>query len=481
MPRNPINNESSRQFIFHLFECLNAPNADKTIVDTALRETGEHFGFGCGFVYEMDHSGVFHLCEHFRNYDSPLDEHFQIEDSIPRSKVSTFSENPFLIRILVNGVLPQEDADIAGARRIFASSTFIIAPVADAKGRLIALVGMADRRTHAHFNDDTLSAAKMALGLLVTRVRIRVLECRLDDAKNSLGAILDNLGIDIYVNDFETHEILYVNRSMAAPYGGIGSLLGRKCWKALYQDKIRQCDFCPQFKLLDENGKPTKVYSWDYRRPFDGSWFRVFSGAFRWLDGRLAHVVSSVDITENKRNEALIARMADYDQLTDLPNRRKLQKNCAQAINNDGSGYLVFIDFDNFKLINDREGHQAGDDFLCRIARILREYFPADNVAHRYGGDEFVLLLPRIDHAELKSSLRSLLKRFARPRIFNGRPYTCRASMGVARFPEDSQNATALLELSDQMMYRAKENGKGIICFSDGLILTENGDLSYED
>jgi alkyl hydroperoxide reductase subunit AhpC len=55
---------------------------------------------------------------------------------------------------------------------------------------------------------------------------------------------------------------------------------------------------------VDENGEPTKVYSWDYRRPFDGSWFRVLSAAFPWVDGRLAHVVSSIDITDNKNNEA---------------------------------------------------------------------------------------------------------------------------------------------------------------------------------
>ncbi len=99
-----------------------------------------------------------------------------------------------------------------------------------------------------------------------------------------------------------------------------------------HTDKVKPCDFCPQPKLVDQHGEPSKIYSWDYQRPFDGAWFRVLSGTFRWLDGRLAHVVSSVDITENKNNEALIARLANYDPLTNLPNRRKLMADCEHLI-----------------------------------------------------------------------------------------------------------------------------------------------------
>ena len=63
-------------------------------------------------------------------------------------------------------------------------------------------------------------------------------------------------------------------------YGGMGHFEGKKCWQALYKDKTGECEFCPKKHLIDENGLPTKVYSWDYQRPFDKCWFRVFSAAF---------------------------------------------------------------------------------------------------------------------------------------------------------------------------------------------------------
>ena len=72
---------------------------------------------------------------------------------------------------------------------------------------------------------------------------------------------------------------------------------------ALYSDKTGECEFCPKRHLIDENGHPTKVYSWDYQRPFDKCWFRVFSAAFAWVDGQMAHVITSVDIDHQKKIE----------------------------------------------------------------------------------------------------------------------------------------------------------------------------------
>ncbi|MCD7874496.1 MAG: GGDEF domain-containing protein [Acidaminococcaceae bacterium] len=197
---------------------------------------------------------------------------------------------------------------------------------------------------------------------------VRVYRNRLAFASNSLESILDNTGIDIYVNDFYNHDILYANKSMAAPYGGIAQFLGRKCWEVLFPGQNGPCSFCPQQKLIDENGEPTKIYSWDYQRPFDGSWFRVFSAAFRWVDGRLAHVVSSADITENKHNEALIEYLANYDALTELPNRRMLVQECERRLaqlEDGGKGYLLFLILTALKISTILLGMKPVTNFWC--------------------------------------------------------------------------------------------------------------------
>ena len=470
MSRVPIGRESNHQLLVRFFELLSMSEQSSDLVKQILCETGRHFGFGCGFVYEADHTGTFFLNESFTNYDVSLNEPFLLEERLGREEIKAFFKEPFFIRNR-----PESAVDHRNDRQLFASNTYVMAPVLDGHNHLVALVGMADRRLHQHLSEDTLITAEMILGLVATQVKLRVLQRRLDDARQSLGSVLDNLGVDVYVNDFHTHEILYANQSMAVPYGGLENMLGKKCWQALYEDKTGPCDFCPQPKLVDENGEPTKIYSWDYQRPFDGSWFRVLSGSFRWLDGRLAHVVSSVDITENKKNEAIIARLALYDPLTNLPNRRKLMDDADRLINEacatGRSGYMAFIDFDDFKRINDLEGHPVGDSFLVDVSQILLDSPLIAEHSYRYGGDEFVFFFPNVEKAAVITVLRQLLARFSERRFYNGNAYVCSASMGLAKFPDDGLTAEKVLGVADQMMYRAKSKGKGIACFSDGEIV----------
>ena len=314
----------------------------------------------------------------------------------------------------------------------------------------------------------TQQLLKTVLSMFGRYIGVRVYQNKLTFAKNSLESILDNTGIDIYVNDFHTHDILYANRSMAAPYGGISQFLGRKCWEVLFPGQGGPCSFCPQQKLIDENGEPTKIYSWDYQRPFDGSWFRVFSAAFRWVDGRLAHVVSSADITDNKRNEALVEYLANYDSLTNLPNRRMLVKECERRIDKtqDGDeGYLLFFDIDGFKKINDTFGHEAGDEFLVQLGQFFSGIPLLHDAIYRNGGDEFIAI---IDGDKTEANIRNLASfihhRFAQPwRLKRGEAF-CNVSIGVARYPEDGRTAEELLLKADQAMYKVKKaGGKGVL------------------
>ena len=143
----------------------------------------------------------------------------------------------------------------------------------------------------------------LILGSLSKEIAVREYKEREVRASKTLSSIMNNMGVDIYVNSFDSHDMLYANESMAAPYGGIEHFEGKKCWQALYKDKTGECEFCPKKHLIDENGLPTKVYSWDYQRPFDKCWFRVFSAAFAWIDGQMAHVITSVDIDHQKTIE----------------------------------------------------------------------------------------------------------------------------------------------------------------------------------
>ena len=193
-----------------------------------------------------------------------------------------------------------DDVDIVDFYKV---DSLLIRQIQDSEGKIIGFIGFGDREHAISFTDEELQMIHLILGSLSKEIAVREYKEREVRASKTLSSIMNNMGVDIYVNSFDSHDMLYANESMTAPYGGIEHFEGKKCWQALYKDKTGECEFCPKKHLIDENGLPTKVYSWDYQRPFDKCWFRVFSAAFAWIDGQMAHVITSVDIDHQKTIE----------------------------------------------------------------------------------------------------------------------------------------------------------------------------------
>lgn len=349
---------------------------------------------------------------------------------------------------------------------IFDAKTLYIESVLDDNNRIFGIVVNAGQRMV--YSDDEFNLLHIVNAMLIKYTTFNLYKKRLKFAQNSLEKILDNTGIDIYVNDFNTHDILYVNESMAAPYGGKEKFMGNKCWQVLFPGQTGPCEFCPQKKIIDEKGNPTKVYIWDYQRAFDGSWFRVFSSAFTWIDGRLAHIVSSADITDNKKNEEIIKYLANYDSLTKLPNRRMLIEKCKEDIDNSTKGeqgYLLFFDIDGFKSINDNFGHDAGDEFLIMLGEFFNNIPMLKDSIYRNGGDEFVALIGKVEKESVRSLCHFILERFKKPWKLKKGDVFCGTSIGIACYPEDGSSAEELLQIADRAMYKVKKTGGGNILF----------------
>lgn len=406
--------QSGDTLVLSLAELLGGKQVDTGVIDRALAELCSAFDFDGGLIYELDQYNHLHLKERCLRKELPLRGSFPI-DAVDAAYRSYLAQETF---VWLEGGQKNSAAENA-LLELFAAQSLVVASVVDETLQIYGLLVFVQQSARPVPPAGTQQLLKTVLSMFGRYIGVRVYQNKLTFAKNSLESILDNTGIDIYVNDFHTHDILYANRSMAAPYGGISQFLGRKCWEVLFPGQNGPCAFCPQQKLIDENGEPTKIYSWDYQRPFDGSWFRVFSAAFRWVDGRLAHVVSSADITDNKRNEALVEYLANYDSLTNLPNRRMLVKECERRIDKTqegGEGYLLFFDIDGFKKINDTFGHEAGDEFLVQLG----QFFPVSRCCMTLftatGGDEFIAI---IDGDKTEANIRNLAsfihRRFASP------------------------------------------------------------------
>lgn len=437
-------------------------NSEATIAGLSL--ICEHFFCTDALVYDMDQHATLHLMEHLGDMAHP---HAFRPDRLYPTLHAQLSHTSSFHLVRGDSLFPDGDHLLD----LFSVDRLVIAPVVGEHFRIHGLIILLDAHGQLPCDDISSTLLSTALSLLVHYVGIRMYQKRTSFIQTSLESVLDNTGIDIYVNDFDTHDILYVNRSMAAPYGGKDAFKDKKCWQVLFPGQSGPCQFCPQKKLTDENGVPTKTYTWDYERPFDGSWFRVFSSAFRWVDGRLAHVVSSADITDNKRNEKLIEYMAHYDDLTKLPNRRMLVRDCEQYIGGDANatlGYVLFFDIDGFKAVNDQFGHDAGDELLIQLGAFFASIPMLKNAIYRNGGDEFVAILGGQDVTKTHiQNLGSFIhRRFQSPwQLKKGRIY-CNTSIGVACYPEDGTTAEALLLKSDQAMYHAKKQGAGGICFA---------------
>ncbi|HMA98132.1 MAG TPA: EAL domain-containing protein [Wenzhouxiangella sp.] len=213
---------------------------------------------------------------------------------------------------------------------------------------------------------------------------------------------------------------------------------------------------------------------WNRRR--DGSEYaqRLTISSVADAAGQTTHYVGLFsDITEQKNHERDLERMAHFDALTGLPNRVLLADRLSQAMSQARrSGQLiavVYIDLDNFKVINDRHGHHAGDQVLReiggRIAKALRE---TDTVA-RPGGDEFVAILTGLtDQVVPEHSLTRLLEAMSKPIQLEKGQVQVGLSIGVTLYPQIGKpEADQLLRQADQAMFEAKRKGRNSICYFD--------------
>jgi diguanylate cyclase (GGDEF)-like protein/PAS domain S-box-containing protein len=182
--------------------------------------------------------------------------------------------------------------------------------------------------------------------------------------------------------------------------------------------------------------------------------------------GEITNYVSAFsDITERKAYEERLRHLAEYDPLTNLPNRVLLQDRLIHAISlnrrNGGQMAVIFIDLDRFKNINDSLGHAVGDRLLVEMARRLRAAVRASDTVSRLGGDEFVVLLPDLDHADHAAHLaEKLLQVIAEQFDIDGRELSVTPSLGIALYPADGADPETLLKNADAAMYHAKESGR---------------------
>jgi len=212
-----------------------------------------------------------------------------------------------------------------------------------------------------------------------------------------------------------------------------------------------------KYRLCNRNGH----YLWVYDRGMVAR--RDASGEPQRMIGLV------LDITESERYAAELLELSQRDELTGLYNRRtgyEMFERFLRECRRDGKPLqVVMLDIDHFKPLNDIHGHQEGDRAICHLAKELRRSMRVDEWLFRWGGEEFLLLLPGMDHPSVQRVMQRLLKHF------NATPYVTEEgvtlpltfSAGISSFPENGDNIQQLVEAADRALYRAKSSGRNRI------------------
>lgn len=192
----------------------------------------------------------------------------------------------------------------------------------------------------------------------------------------------------------------------------------------------------------------------------DGRWIRTTDR--RTSDGGFASV--QIDVTEIKALEQQMRHMALHDELTGLANRRLFAEQgghvLATAQRNGSPCSLLYIDIDRFKAINDSHGHSTGDALLAAVAGRMRARLRASDLIARFGGDEFVVLLPSTGKSQAGQVAQTLIEVLSEPFQLGEVRLPVSASIGVADFPDTAQDLEGLLSKADEGLYRAKKEGR---------------------
>ena len=213
----------------------------------------------------------------------------------------------------------------------------------------------------------------------------------------------------------------------------------------------------------------------------DGSIFPVIlRGRDLVLLGKKIRVSAFIDISEIKKKEKKILELAYYDNLTTLPNRLLLKELLTVMIKrierNNYYGAVLFIDLDNFKMVNDTKGHEIGDFVLIETAKRLQNSLRETDIVARLGGDEFVIVLEIPEHNRdiainnISTAAKKILDEIKKPYLISNFDFRLTVSIGIALFKNNEFSIEELMKFADTAMYASKANGKNRFSYFDPVL-----------
>jgi diguanylate cyclase (GGDEF)-like protein/PAS domain S-box-containing protein len=321
-------------------------------------------------------------------------------------------------------------------------------PMRDAEGRIVGLLGLTHDITERKAAERELKIAATAFetqeGIMVTDVESRIL--RINKAFTRITGYTEQDAMG------KNPSFLKSGRHDPAFYQAM--------WQSLERERYWQGEI------------------WNRRKTGEvfPEWLTI-TGITDGAGNIVNYVASFSDISQFKEAEERIHLLAFYDPLTGLPNRRLLYDRLHQAYASSGRsnayGAILFIDLDNFKVINDTRGHEVGDKLLIEVAKRLNECVRSEDTVARLGGDEFVVMLDSLSEDSVQAQQQveavghKILHVFSSSFVIDGYAHHTSPSIGVSLFRDHDVKVDELLKRADTAMYQAKQSGRNTLRFYD--------------
>ena len=339
-------------------------------------------------------------------------------------------------------------------------------------------IWVADRGRVVRTESGRLAIASVCVDISET-VRMQA-ELELED--RLLKSVVEQADLNVWLYDIATNSLMFKNissESLAARFLASNELLDSENGYTVDLDDALSTDTFSEEskKKLDDMfsglaiGVDSECEVLVNFKSGEQRWVKISCEVVYGNDGAPAKAIGYLeDIDEAKRRVLDLKTRADRDSLTGLLNRsagsRAMKKAIRSARESDGTGAFILLDLDDFKTVNDRYGHQAGDKALSEIGRSLRTFFRKDDIVCRWGGDEFIAYCPGLEEAGSKRKATEICTTKFAIGLPDGSAIDLSVSAGIALMPADGTEADDLYRKADGALYDAKANGKSRFAMS---------------
>ena len=409
------------------------------MAEDILKRTGEYLSLSSCFLLMDDpeeKKTASITYEWRRSEDDSLKD---ILKNYKKDKIPFYNGKPYTVSF--DAKMPEKFTDCFAELKIRAG---IFLPIEDEKERQIYICGT--DRGNRRFKTEEITFLNDVKRIIQTAIVKRETKESLTGSYNTLDAVLENVGCGIAVIDRKHHKFLYTNEK----YHEINGTSDNE-----KDTELRRL-------LLSQ--KPEDVNRREYQETLSDCWYEITFEQVTWVDNSDVMFCTLYDITDNKIYQRRIERQANTDDLTDLPNKKKFEKDLAReirtVIRQNEKSALFYIDLDDFKQLNDGRGRAAGDDLLKEVSKELIKVAGYHIQVYRTGGDEFAMIIPSSETGKTDTIRKKLTDVFKTPWEIGEEKFYCTMSMGIVSIPDDGRDYETLMQKVDYALRLAKRSGK---------------------